>query len=237
MPVKRQTREEFFKDLEERIARGEFPKEPPSQEELPRFESHDDREIAKALEKLAEELDRTKTDPYAWKWVILALHNAIQATIVRAISGGDQAGALTDKSQKETRAWLRSQRDGKGAGEMPDQFLADFLELYKRAKKKPGVVVHIKLGEDVRRINDYRRQLAHYRPLIWTILVGGLPQRVLRSLDFVESLMPGRPTGGAQWLYPADGKLAERSLKLARHRATQLDARFNPPKRKSRRKG
>jgi len=217
-----------LEDLQGRIASGKFPPEPPSQEALPRFESHDDLEIAKSLEMLAEQLERTKADPYAWKWVIVALHNAIQATIVRAISGGDQAGALSTRSQKATRAHLRAMLGGTATDGMPEPFLADFLELYKRAqKRRSNGPLHEKLDEDMQRLNDYRRQFAHYAPRIWTILVGGLPRLILRCLDFVEALMPGRPTGGAQWLVESEGELAERSLALARKRATHLELDFN----------
>lgn len=220
-----------WEELNERIARGEFPKAPPSQDDLPRFETDDETEAARSLEKLAEELERSKTDPYAWKWAIIALHNAVQASIVRIISGGDQTGALREKEQKETRAWLRAQLDGTAEdGEWPDPYLAYFMVLYKRAKeRRPTAKIAAALDEDMEKLNAYRNKLIHFTPMQWTLLLWSMPQRVLRVLDFVESILPSRPTGGTQWIIEDNGFRAERGLEDARRIAAELDARFNPP--------
>lgn len=223
-------REESLKELQERIDRGDFPLKPPTQEEVRRLDTDDDKELAKALEKLAEELGRAERDSYAWKWVILALFNAIQSAIVRAISGSDQCGALRDEEMRATREWL-DKFDDPGKGEMPQPYLASFGVLFKRAKKLPHAVRPTGLNRDLKRLTQYRNQFIHYAPLNWTIILYGLPEMVLRCLDFVESIMPGRPSGGMQWLEDEVGDLAEASLVRARTATRALEKLYNtkPP--------
>lgn len=201
-----------------------------TQDEMPRFDAYQDTEISKSLEKVAEELARAPDDPYSWKWALIALHNAMQATIVRAIAGGDGSGALDKKSQQKLAAEFRARIEGNAS--IPDAGwprLAGFMELYERCKeRRPHAARAPELEADVGRLDWIRGELIHYKPSNHlTLLLAEWPQRTLRCLDFIESLMPGRPTGGAQWLYEHDGELAERSLGRARERAKQLDARYN----------
>src|SRR5713226_9158496 len=65
--------------------------------------TNEQHEAARALEKLRRELKDVRTDPYAWKWALVALHNAVQNMMVAALAGSAGLGVLPEKVR---RRWL-----------------------------------------------------------------------------------------------------------------------------------
>jgi hypothetical protein len=58
-----------------------------------------------SIELAAEKFSGVQTSPTLWKWVILAMQNALQGAMVLALTGTDGCGALFPDSQKRNREW------------------------------------------------------------------------------------------------------------------------------------
>jgi hypothetical protein len=53
-----------------------------------------------SVELAAEKFHSVQTSPTLWKWVIIALQNAVQGAMVLALAGTDGCGALFSSSQE-----------------------------------------------------------------------------------------------------------------------------------------
>jgi hypothetical protein len=58
-----------------------------------------------SIELAAEKFSGVQTSLTLWKWVILAMQNALQGAMVLALPGTDGCGALFPDSQKRNREW------------------------------------------------------------------------------------------------------------------------------------
>ncbi|MCK1301980.1 hypothetical protein IVB33_11185 [Bradyrhizobium sp. 24] len=122
-----------------------------------------------SIELAAEKFSEVQTSPTMWKWVIIAMQNAVQGAMVLALTGTDGCGALYPKSQKQNREWLRNPTP-----ERPRRAMADYntlLAWIRRAELLRGPVLLLS-AEDCRnleRLNELRRQFSHYNPTGWGI--------------------------------------------------------------------
>ena len=73
--------------------------------EFVHFDEFEDAVVA--IELVGSQSVDVQTRPSQWKWIVLAMQNALQGAMVIALSGTDGCGALAPKSQKENRAWLQ----------------------------------------------------------------------------------------------------------------------------------
>lgn len=133
------------------------------------FDTDEVREAVLALDMANELLSKTKEDKYYWKWLIIVLHNAVQAFMVLALMGTNGQNVLTT----ETR--------GK-PGKTTEPHLVDFLTLYKRIKsatymaqngisrKFCGKKTH---HYSMKELNRWRNTFIHYRPCALSI---GMPE-------------------------------------------------------------
>jgi hypothetical protein len=76
---------------------------------------------------VGEQLPRSAENPHYWKWVIIALHNALQGFMVLALRGTSNLNVLTKKSAEE---WMAAYT--RGDNRFPTPRLDSFLELYKK---------------------------------------------------------------------------------------------------------
>jgi len=136
-------------------------------------------EAVRSLEMTHKMLLEVQHDVYYWKWVVIALHSAIQNFIVSAISGSNGLGALTDKSAREWIEAYESQADA-----YPEEKLADFLELYKRMKKQCGFSPSPRVNKNIRQLHKhFRNNFIHFTPKGWSIIVDGFPQMMMDCLQ------------------------------------------------------
>ena len=163
---------------------------------MPDYLRVDEREDAiNALEhsvEVASTLDRT---PLNWKWLLIAIHNALQSALVCTLSGSHGMGALSKKSMAAIWNWYEAPSDDAKA-KYPKEWLASPLELYERAKQENymrefgggPISTTEEQDEDVRKLNELRRGFAHYTPRISAIEVAGLPDIVLNVVGVIDDL-------------------------------------------------
>jgi hypothetical protein len=98
-----------------------------------------------AFETLSDDLHRVITDPYRWKWAILAMHSGLQGTMVLALQGSHGLHVL--KPEDVTR-WLEAHEKG---GPYPgDLKLDDFLGLYKKIESDLMIMYEMKRGQPLK---------------------------------------------------------------------------------------
>lgn len=147
------------------------------------------------LKLVAEKMQIVRAAPTSWKWVVLALQNAVQAAMVLALAGTDGCGALYPRSQKQNRTWLSNP-----TSERPRLEMADFktlLDRIQRSELMDGPIPQF-AGDDLRnleRLNELRRQFAHYNPTGWGIEVQYILDIVPVATNLFEHLTTtqGRP--------------------------------------------
>jgi hypothetical protein len=142
-----------------------------------RFDEYEDAVLS--VELAAEKFQRVQTNPTQWKWVIVAMQNAVQGAMVLALAGTDGCGALYPNSQRECRDWLQNPTPME-----PRIRMADYNTLLSRIQRPElleGPVPQLSEEDcqNLKRLNELRRQFAHYNPMGWGI-----------EIQFMLSLIP-----------------------------------------------
>lgn len=155
----------------------------------PRYLRTDEREEAvRSLEWAEQQARSIAEDPYQWKWVLIALHNAVQGFMVLALWNGNGLLTLRDKVAEK---WLNAYNNG---GPYPVEKLDEFLNLYKKVKDKDNF--HI-IGawpftpgathdSSFTLLNSCRNEFIHFTPKGWSLELRGLPHICLDALDLIE---------------------------------------------------
>ncbi|HXG79782.1 MAG TPA: hypothetical protein VNJ31_10660, partial [Methyloceanibacter sp.] len=155
------------------------------------FDEIDD--VLASVRLLAQLVPKLPTDPWAWKWVIIAAHNALQGALVCALSGPAGVGALEKQSAGAVLDWFE-----KRTGNPPKKRLADFNTLVARGcnAERMSYLGAIPLcldsqqRKDLRRLNDeFRNNFMHFTPKGWSIERIGLPRIILTAVGAIGHLM------------------------------------------------
>jgi len=154
------------------------------------LKTDEQEEAVSALESFAEWSNRVEPQIDYWRWVVLALHNAVQGFMVLALRGSD---GLRPLRNDVAEAWLTAYREG---GEYPKEKLDSFLNLYKKIKSDIMLLfVHSRKftptgsqGRSIKQLNSLRNQFIHFLPRSWLLEVSGLPQICLDCLKIIEFL-------------------------------------------------
>lgn len=166
-------------------------------------------------------------DPYQWKWILIALHNATQGFMVLALWNGTGLLALRDKIAAK---WLNAYRSG---GPYPVEKLDEFLNLYKKVKNAnnfhvvdsgpfiPGAT-HDKSLE---RLNTFRNEFIHFTPKGWWLQLDGLPRICFDALDLVEFF--GWKSTAIRWRKKVHVVRAKRALKRLRRTLATLEVQYS----------
>ena len=148
-------------------------------------------ETVSAFETLADEFKRISSDPYRWKWAILAMHSGLQGMMVLALQSSHGLHVLRPE---DTNRWLEAHEKG---GPYPaDLKLDDFLSLYKKIKgnlmlmyghsqkfKSKGTQ-----GSSVKFLNRVRNGFVHFTPRVWLLEFEGLPAKLIDCLAIATFL-------------------------------------------------
>ena len=166
----------------------------------------------RALRKAVETIPLVRRDVLEWKWLLEALHGAIQGIFVLALTRGN--GLLTLKSS-HAAAWLKAYESG---GPWPKKLdLEYFLDLYAKVKEHVlrGSAFSITLGHDkaFEKLNNLRNGFVHFGAQAWSIELAGLPSICLRALEVADAVT--HTPGSVRWRSAAQSKRvrqASRSL-------------------------
>jgi len=160
-------------------------------------------EAVRALEQAALLLPQVAADPYAWKWVVLALHNALQGFMVLALQG---TWAVRVMKRADRRAILAAHARGALEAALRQGDLEYFEELYDQIKKEK----HMRLNtfskafrpgptqtESVKRLNALRNDLVHFVPKTFVDAIEDLPLVVADCAEIIGFL--AFESGNVRW--------------------------------------
>ena len=184
-------------------------------------------EAVRSLEWAELQARGLETDPYLWKWVIIALHNATQGFMVLALWNGN--GLLTLRPHVAEK-WLKAYENG---GPFPAEKLDDFLKLY--AKVKDGNNFHTggagpfkptsTADGSLELLNELRNEFTHFTPKGWSLELAGLPRMCLDALVLVEFL--GWQSTAVTWYRRVNQVRAKRALRCLRKTLITVQAAIN----------
>lgn len=176
-------------------------------------------EAVGALETAAQTSVGVAGDVYHWRWVVLAVHNALQGLMVIALRGSDGLAPLRDDVAAE---WLKAYRAGHVP---PEEKLDRFLNLYAKIKgRRMRQYIHSEpfrptgsQGWSVKKLNSLRNEFVHFLPRSWSLEVSGLPKICLDCVDLIEFL--GWKCGNVHW---NESSVEQRAVQAIQELRTEL---------------
>jgi hypothetical protein len=169
------------------------------------------KEAVDAIEMTARFLEEVETNPDRWKWVIIALHNAVQAFMILALKGTWPV-TVTHRDQRTKK--LKAQQEFYRATEAGDEQaaaaanevmlfgegdLAAFIRLYDRTKDPKGIMrqfVHSKVfvprAKDdmcMECLNNTRNEFMHFMPMTRGFLLTQFPAITETGLHVISFLV------------------------------------------------
>jgi hypothetical protein len=165
------------------------------------LQTDEEQEAVFALCEVIEHLPRVRIDLYQWKWVILALHGAVQGFMTLALRGTDTRHVLDKKSEKAWVEWTNSPES-----EAPSDFRLDhFLDLYKKVQSgrmnqwDNSVAFTPGRSHDfsMRTLNERRNEFIHFVPSGYSLEVSGLPKITQDCAELIRFLAFG--SGNVRW--------------------------------------
>lgn len=138
-------------------------------------------------------------DPLAWKWVIIALHSALQgACVCHLTTTAPPFGAVTKRNAYAWLTYFEDSRTDPTAKPPPTRLMA-LPELLKAVRKpeSPGDrsnATGIKISDDelswLRRFHEHtRNQFVHFEPRAWAIDVSGVPEIAKLIARIIEDIL------------------------------------------------
>ena len=158
-------------------------------------------DVAGSIRHCIASYDLAAADPQAWKWVILAMHSALQgACVCHLTTTFVPVGSVTDRNADEWIAWSEERRVNPDAIQ-PKTYLADLPTLLKRARKPFSAgdgrntfgirITSSELAWLTRLHRDARNQFMHFSPTSWSLGLAGIPGltalavRVIREIQLI----------------------------------------------------
>lgn len=187
----------FISELAESMF-GPFDKSAPIYEGPPRWHSFDlDGQAVDALRHVAELIPRAVTDPYLWKWVVIAMFDAMHGFFGLALRRGDGAQLLTPKHEQRTyQRWNEERRLGRPIIEREPDRIDWTRNLYAKVKDRGrmsylgGKPLSPTTEEDAafEYLTHLRDSFTHHGHGSHSVCVGELPVFVLECLSIIEWL-------------------------------------------------
>lgn len=123
-------------------------------------------------------------DPQAWKWVMLALHSALQgACVCHLTTTAAPVGALTKQNTVE---WLKFLEQRDPEAQAPKTYLMGLPDMLKAVRKPhsagdcsndTGILISDVELTWLRDLHgEVRNQFVHFEPMGWSIEVSGVPE-------------------------------------------------------------
>lgn len=200
-----------------------------SNTEFQRFETH--IEVSPQLlsvltiQRLATGLDQLAVEPSNWWHAIQDFDLALMSQLIAFLSGTTQLGALKKNAQEKVWEQLESRsatneilKDKRGKP-IEDE-IASLTELLNRALDPKFPFVDNSLSplrlskaqkDDILRLHRFRNNLAHVRPLSWSVEVVGLPRMALACTYAIQHLF----THSTQRIHLSDQQVESAEANLA----------------------
>ena len=142
----------------------------------------------RSLEFAALQAKAITNDNYAWKWVLISLHNAAQGFMVLALWNGNGLLSMPDDVAIK---WLKAYDNNE---KLPKDRLDKFLNLYSKCKKPENfnycgsVAFSATTSHDTsfKDLNDFRNDFIHFTPKGWSLQLLGLPELVIDVLELIK---------------------------------------------------
>ncbi len=152
-----------------------------------------------ALAKTVSELAKVEVDPFAWKWAIIALHNALHGFMGLALRGSHGARLLIPKHERQKYArWERERALGRPIFEVEKERVDAFLDLYAKIQDPARMrqYVHSKAFEptadqdvSMEWLDQLRNSFSHYSAVTQIEPVAALPELVRDCVAVVAFLV------------------------------------------------
>ena len=170
------------------------------------FRTDEINEFIGALEHCSELAASIVDDTTRWKWLVLALHNALQGACVCALRGRDTSGiaVLTKDSAAAVWKWLENGRHTQPCPPIPREKLAPMVALYQRVQQAEYLNEPHRLppnpqhDRNVRALNKLRNEWSHFVLHGWSVEIIGLPGICESCFEIIEYLSLTHSTFGHQ---------------------------------------
>ncbi|RYE50813.1 MAG: hypothetical protein EOP21_02930 [Hyphomicrobiales bacterium] len=157
------------------------------------------RDVAGSIRHVILVSKFVEEDPLTWKWVVLALHSALQgACVCHLTKTAAPVGAVTRRNAVEWLEYFESSRTNPEA-KPPKTHLMGLPDLLKTVRRPhsaggPGDDVDVtisdsELGWLVRFHDGIRNQFVHFEPIGWSIEVSGIPKLTRLAARIIESIV------------------------------------------------
>jgi hypothetical protein len=196
-----------------------------------------DEQAVGALKIVAEMLPQTIEEPYRWKWVVVALHDALYGFMGLALRRSDGAQLLTLKHERQQYArWQREREQGGPIVERSptriDQFLNFFEKIQDPARMRHFIdsrafVPTPDQDQSVRYLDRLRNDLVHYSDTTRMVWIAALPGVVVDGVTVIRWLVEESHTF---FLHPEE--LEEAAIRLIediQEQAVRLASRHSVP--------
>lgn len=155
----------------------------------------EETEAVRSLEMVAELLPRVEADRYLWKWVAIALQNAVQGYLVLALRGTSRARILKPSA---TKKYLAASRSGDHAGMSRVYPMDDFMGLYRKLQDEPTMGMYRSsrcftptgtVTTSMERLVAMRNTFVHFIPMMLLEDVVDLPRVVVDAAEVIAFVM------------------------------------------------
>ena len=150
------------------------------------FRTDEIEDLITSMSMFAESCSRIIKDETFWKWAIISLHNALQATMVVYLRGSND---LRITRKKDAEAWMKAHETG---DTYPETKMDNFLNLYGKLTKeqRDGYKFGSSNQQDasVTNLNYFRNEFIHFMSMGLSINVYGMPAVCKDCLDIIDEL-------------------------------------------------
>lgn len=179
-------------------------------------------EVLSSMAMVSETAERAHESIYQWKWLIIALHNALQGLMVLALRNGNGLLCLKDR---DAAAWLQAYREER---DLPDGQLDTFLNLYKKIKSdrllffshSRSFPAEPHNDKAIKMLNHLRNEFIHFTPKGWSLQILGLPDMALHCLEVATFL--ANECGNIMWRDQESKQSFDQELPRAIEALTEL---------------
>lgn len=150
------------------------------------IQTNEAEDVAGSIRHVIRAAQFVGEDSLAWKWVVMALHSALQgACVCHLVTTAAPVGAVTERNAGEWLAFFEDSRTNPNA-KPPETHLMGLPDLLKAVRRPNSAgdgsnVAGVAISESelnwlLRFHKEIRNQFAHFEPMGWSIEVSGIPQ-------------------------------------------------------------